>query len=226
MDKPRRTGVQLALACLGVFHAEAALADDAIDWSGWYFGASLNSYATTLRETEVTLPGGGFSAAYDYTGDGLGFGLHVGRAWQRDALTYGFELGASTGESLAAEINSPGFEYFYDTSLIFSVKGRVGYAVLPRTQIFAVAGLSAGNLGFDWTQNGTRATGQVWSTGYVVGFGVEQRVGDRDAIRFGLDYTRRDSGDFSAPAILPDLGYSNELEQVTISIGFTHYFGD
>lgn len=226
MDRPRRGTAHLAVACLATLSAGAAAAEDATDWSGWYVGATLNSYATTLSETEVTLPGGAFSAAYDYTGDGLGFGLHVGRAWQREALTYGFELGASTGERVAAEINSPGFEYFYDTSLIFSLKGRVGYAVLPRTQVFAVAGLSAGNLDFDWTQNGIRETGQVWTTGYVVGLGVEQRLGARDAIRFGLDYTRRDSGDFSAPGILPGLGYSNELEQVTISIGFTHYFGD
>ena len=206
--------------------AGTAVAEEPGDWSGWYLGATLDSYAVTLRETEVDLPGGTFSGQYDYTGDGLGFGLHAGRLWQRESMTYGLEFGVSTGPSVAAEINSPGNTYFYDAGLMLALKGRVGYVVRPKTHLFATAGLSMGNLDYNWTTAGVPDSGRVWSQGFTLGLGVEQRIGERDALRFGIDYLRRDSDDFAAPTILPDVGYSNEWEQVTVSVGFTHFFGD
>jgi opacity protein-like surface antigen len=222
--RSRRTGPAL-LAC-ALLGPAAALAEEHADWSGWYLGATLDSYAVTLTETEVTLPGGALSDQYDYSGDGLGFGLHTGRLWQRDAMTYGFEIGVSTGPSAAADINSPGNTYFYDAGLILALKARVGYVVRPKTHIYASAGLSMGNIDWDWTTSGVPESGRVWSQGYTLGLGIEQRIGKQDALRVGIDYLRRDSDDFTAPTILPGVGYSNEWEQVTVSVGFTHFFGD
>jgi opacity protein-like surface antigen len=221
-----RRQIGAALLVGGTVAAGAAAAEEAGDWAGWYLGATLDSYAVTLSETEVTLPGGTFSDQYDYSGDGLGFGLMTGRLWQRDAVTYGFEIGVSTGPSAAADINSPDNTYFYDAGLMLALKARVGYVVRPKTHLFASAGLSMGNLDYDWTTAGVPESGRVWSQGYTLGLGVEQRIGDQDALRFGIDYLRRDSDDFSAPTILPGVGYSNEWEQVTVSVGFTHFFGD
>jgi opacity protein-like surface antigen len=210
----------------GATLATGAVAEEAADWSGWYLGATLDSYAVTLGETEVTLPGGAFSDQYDYSGDGVGFGLLVGRLWQRDTLAYGFEIGVSTGPTASAALNSPGNTYFYDAGLMLALQGRVGYVVRPETLLFAKAGLTMGNLEYDWTTAGVPESGRVWSQGFTLGVGIEQRIGEQDALRFGLDYLRRDSDDFTAPTILPGFGYSNEWEQVTVSIGFTHYFGD
>jgi opacity protein-like surface antigen len=206
--------------------AGPAAAEEAGDWSGWYLGATLDSYAVTLRETEVDLPGGTFSDQYGYSGDGLGFGLHAGRLWQREAMTYGFEFGVSTGPSVAYDFNIPDNTYFYDAGLMLALKARVGYVVRPQTHVFATAGLSMGNIDYDWTTAGVPDSGRVWSQGFTLGLGVEQRIGARDALRVGIDYLRRDSDDFAVPTILPGVGYSNEWEQVTVSVGFTHFFGD
>jgi outer membrane immunogenic protein len=221
-------GVTAGAAVVGVsiLSAGGAAAQDAVGWTGWYLGGAIEGYSSSLTEDETTDPGGVLTGQFAYSGDGFGAGLFAGRNWQHDTLIYGVEVGAMTGPSLSADINSVLETYTYDPGLMLSVKGRAGYLVRPDTLVFASAGLSMGNLDYDWTVLGQSESGTVWTQGYSVGFGVERQFGEGNALRLGVDYIRRDSDSFRTPAILPGFSYSNDLEQVAVSVGFVHYFGD
>ena len=212
--------------CLSILSADAAVAQEAVTWTGWYLGGAIEGYSSSLTEDETTDPGGVLTGQFAYSGDGIGAGLFAGRNWQRDTLIYGVEVGASTGQSLTADINSALETYTYDAGLMLSVRGRAGYLVRPDTLVYASAGLSMGNLDYDWSVFGQSESGSVWTQGYSLGLGVERQFGEGNALRLGIDYTRRDSDSFQTPTILPGFSYSNDLEQVAVSVGFVHYFGD
>ncbi|MGI1661304.1 outer membrane protein [Palleronia sp. KMU-117] len=211
-----------------VVMAGGAAAQDAAGWDGWYLGASLDAYAANLTEDEVFTASGTPTGQFAYSGDGVGASFFTGRNWQRDAMVYGVEFGVTTGRSVAADINSSTSSYFYDTGPMLGVKGRAGYLVRPDTLVFASAGLSVGNLNYNWRVNGVQERGDVWSQGYSLGLGVERQIGNGNALRLGLDYLQRDSDDFTTPSIpaLADYTYSNTYDEVSVSVGFTHYFGD
>jgi opacity protein-like surface antigen len=208
--------------------AGSATAQDATGWEGWYLGATLDAYAANVTEDEVFLDSGALTGEFAYSGDGVGASFFTGRNWQRDAMVYGVEFGVTTGRSVSADINSPTSSYFYDAGPMLGVKGRAGYLVRPDTLVFASAGLSVGNLDYDWRVADQQERGNVWSQGYSIGLGVERQIGDGNALRLGLDYLRRDSDDFTTLTIpaLADYSYSNTYDEVSISVGFTHYFGD
>jgi hypothetical protein len=218
------SGALAAAAYLGL--VQGAVAQDTPVWSGWYIGGTVQGYSASLTEDETVSSTGALNGVFSYSGDGLAAGLLTGRNWQRDDLVYGFEVSASTGQSVTADINTPDVIFAYDAGLMLGLVGRAGYLVRPDTLVFASAGLSMGNLDYDWTVFGQTESGQVWSQGYSLGIGVERQFGEGNALRLGLDYVSRDSDDFSTPTILPGLTYSNDLDQVAVSIGFIHYFGD
>jgi hypothetical protein len=217
-------GVLAVVAYLGL--VQGAAAQDAPVWTGWYIGGTLQGYSVALTEDETVSSTGALNGRFSYSGDGVAAGLLTGRNWQHHDMLYGFEVSASTGQSVTADINSANATFSYDAGLMLGVVGRAGYLVRPDTFVFASAGLSMGNLDYDWTVLGQTESGQVWTQGYSLGIGVEHQFGEGNALRLGLDYISRESDDFTTPTILPGLTYSNELEEVAVSIGFIHYFGD
>lgn len=193
------------------------------EWSGWYAGAAVSGYRAEIAETERVAATGALSAVYGYTGDGAAVGLHVGHNWQRDDTVFGLDFGLRTGEEVSL-VFGPNDIFIYETDVILDLKGRFGYLFHPQTMVFGTAGVSMGSLTYDWVSAGTPETGSVGTFGYTIGVGVERLVGSNGAFRVSVDYHDRDSRSFET-TILPGFSYDNAYRSVSLSVGYSFFFG-
>ena len=184
-------------------------------WTGFYAGvnagAAFGNHGGALRPNFTT------TETFGSSKDDTGFvgGAQIGYNWQTGAFVYGLEadadylgLGNSGSFSQTSSVFVPGgtFQAKRDSGdgFLGTLRGRVGYAVIPRMLLYATGGLAYGQIGSNYTgASFTNLAGTVTNTytasgnddfrvGYAVGAGVEYAITDR--ITAKIEYLYADLG--------------------------------
>lgn len=202
----------LAVVALAVAATPALAQDD--DWTGFYAGVS-GGLDQTRSATNVTLGGAWSSEAASlrdfFAGNmaerqrdnGYNLGAQIGYNYQTGALVLGIEaetsyLGGSETVSSgalrypASATLSYTFTNAIDPKWISSIKGKAGVA-FGNTLVYAEGGYAAAKAKFATTASSNAnylKAGELTKTldGYIVGGGVEQRLGDNLSARLSYNY--------------------------------------
>jgi outer membrane immunogenic protein len=171
-------------------------------WTGFYAGANVGAaFGTTggaLRPNFTTSTGFGDSK------DGTGFvgGGQIGYNWQSGQLVYGIEADADYlglnnkgAFSMTSSVLTPGGTFTATRGtgdgFLGTVRGRIGYAVLPRLLVYGTGGLAYGEFGSNYKSaaffNTAGVATDIFTTsgsndirvGYTVGGGLEYAFTDR-----------------------------------------------
>jgi outer membrane immunogenic protein len=186
------------------FYTKAATENSltAYDWSGWYVGAhagfdwgrSRVSDNGVLTEPSVPM-------------DGAIGGLLAGVNWKHDALIFGLEADISAsglrGHGTVPAIVVPNQ---YDVNLSGNVRGRLGFAVVPRTMLFVAAGVALAN--FEFRENSGPNSVKSALSGWTAGAGVDQAFTNNIIGRFEYLYADYGNKNFSvSPANVYNIGF-------------------
>lgn len=190
-------GLLTAFLCLPALAQDAASLAQ-VDWSGLSFGFAL-----------ATPRGGNYwredSSGLELVSDpwnGSAMVVSLGRDWQKGKLTYGAQLSYGDGRYTA----EPGDALFIncagcatEASDVLTLTGRVGFAA-GQTRFFATGGAARANVTATNTF-GLQVLADTAKTGWTLGVGVEQLVGD--GLSLAVSYDRVDLGTLPLPAYLP-----------------------
>ena len=206
----------LAMIALGLgLAASPALAQDEDNWTGFYAGIH-GGLDQTRSATNVTL-GGAWSTeaaplreffagnmAERQRNDGYNLGAQIGYNYQTGPLVLGIEaetsyLGGSETVSRgplrypASATLSYTFTNTVDPKWVSSIKGKAGIA-LGKTLIYAEGGYASAKAKFATTATSNAnylKAGELTETmdGYIVGGGIEQRLGGNLSARLSYNYT-------------------------------------
>ena len=187
--------------------APAQNTSDIYDWSGWYVGAHAGfdwgrarvSNNGVLTESSVPM-------------DGAIGGLLAGINWQHDALIFGLEadIGASAlrGHGTVAAI-VPIVPNQYDVDLSGNIRGRLGFAVVPRTLLFAAAGVALAN--FEFRENSGPNSVKSALIGWTAGAGVDHAFTNNFIGRFEYLYADYGNRNFNAsPSDFYNIGFRTQ----------------
>lgn len=186
-----------AFLCLPAFAQEAAPPAE-VDWSGLSFGFAL---ATPREGNFWRRASDGLELEPD-PWEGSAMVLSLGRDWQKGKLTYGAQISYGSGR-YAAE---PGDGLFINcagcgtqASDVLTLTGSIGFAA-GQTRFFATGGTARANVTATNTF-GLQVIADTAMTGWTLGVGVEQLVGD--GLSLALSYDRVDLGTLPLPDYLP-----------------------
>jgi opacity protein-like surface antigen len=195
-----RSGL-LAVSLLAFAPSYSALAQDPAeptDWSGLSFGFAL----ATPRDGNFWREASSGLALESDAWEGSAMVLSLGRDWQRGNLTYGAQVSYGDG----SYTSEPGDAVFIscagcatEASDVLTLTGRVGFAT-GQTHIFANGGLARANVVATNTF-GLQLLADTAMTGWTIGVGVEQRIGD--GLSLAVSYDRVDLGTLPLPVYLP-----------------------
>ena len=221
--------------------ASPALADDEADWTGFYAGVH-GGFNQTRSATDVTLGGAWSTEAASLRGfvannmaerqrdDGYNLGAQIGYNYQTGSLVLGVEAdtsflpGSETVSSGALRVpRTPTLSYTFTNSInakrMSSIKAKAGVA-FGNTLIY-------GEGGWAWTKArfGTTVTssgnylkaGELEKTmdGFVVGGGLEQRLGDNLSVRLSYNYADQGTATY-ATAYRPGSAFTSPAYSETV----------
>lgn len=236
--------------------ASPALAQDDEDWTGFYAGVhgGLNQ---TRSATDVAL-GGAWStetaALRDfYAGnmaarqrdDGYNFGAQIGYNFQTGPLVLGIEAETSflPGSETVSRgpLRYPGsstlsytFTNTVDVKNTSWIKAKAG-AALGSTLVYAEGGYASGKVNFATTATSNAnylkaGSLEKWMQGYVVGGGIEQRLGDNLSARVSYNYTDmgsetyttsyRPGSSFTSPAYTETVTQDVRLHLIKVGLNY------
>jgi outer membrane immunogenic protein len=189
-----------AATCLPARAEDPATADTA-DWSGYHFGFALgtprgdNTWRQSTDGQELA-PG-------DWKGSAMV--LSFGRDWQSDQMTYGAQISYGEGSYTAvptdfAFISCPSCRT--TASDLLRLTGRVGFAT-GQTHLFASGGFARANV-LATRLSGLLVDANTTMTGWTLGFGVEQRIGEN--LSLAVSYDHVDFGTLPLPTYVPPNG--------------------
>lgn len=173
-------------------------AASAVDWSGLYLGFSLatprddNAWRQASDGLEL-LPG---------PWEGGAMVLSLGRDWQKGNLTYGTQLSFGNGDIIARPEDAAFINCVTcatEVGNLLTLTGRVGFAT-GKTHLFATGGLAQGTVTATYS-GGVEVFGNTRMTGWTLGFGVEQHLGD--GLSLAASFDRVDLGTLAIPDYLP-----------------------
>lgn len=235
--------------------ANPALADEESDWTGAYIG--VHAGYTNIKSDSVPVLSGQWtteSAALQaevvnqwtasQTVENMHFGAQLGYNADVGGVVAGLEgdftLHNGSDDLVRGPIAAPSPSYTYgnhiDPKYSFSVRGKLGIP-LGKTLIYATGG-------WGWTKaevaadivssGGYTKEGRLNTTfdGYIVGGGIEQKVGSNASVR--LEYTYADQGDvtyatvyrtgstFVSPAYTET--FTQDLRMHQVRIGLNYHF--
>jgi outer membrane immunogenic protein len=181
------------------------VANSVYDWSGLYVG--LQAARGFNGEAKV--------AGYTLNADGYSAGVTGGYNIQSGAFVYGIEGDLSVG-NINAERTISGVTVRLEPKYFGTVRGRVGYA-FDNILVFATGGaylqqakLNVVNYGSD-TQ---------WTTGWVVGAGVEYGITKAISAKAEYLYVKTGKQDYTLPGVGPgSFGVGAESSQNIGRIG-------
>lgn len=190
-------GLLTVILCQASF-AEEPVSTGTVDWSGPYLGFSLatprdgNSWRQASDGLEL-VPG---------PWQGGAMVLSLGQTWQKGSLTYGAQLSFGNGDIIArpedaAFINC--VSCATEVGNLLTLTGRVGFA-MGQTQLFATGGVARGTVTTTYS-GGAELFGNTAMTGWTLGIGVEQNIGD--GLSIAASYDRVDLGTMAIPDYLP-----------------------
>lgn len=187
--------------------APAQNASDIYDWSGWYVGAHAGFDWGRARVSD-----NGVLTESSVPMDGAIGGVLAGVNWQRDALILGLEadIGASAlrGHGTIAAV-VPIVPNQYDVDLSGNIRGRMGFAVVPRTMLFAAAGVALAN--FEFHENSGPNSVKSVLTGWSAGAGVDHAFTNNLIGRFEYLYAVYGNRNFNvSPTDVYNIGFRTQ----------------
>ncbi|MCW3837930.1 outer membrane protein [Sphingomonas canadensis] len=237
-----------ALACV----ASPALAQEEPVWNGVYVGVQ-GGYGHSTSDSEVTLSGAWASESQslrdrvvadlsnDQGADSALYGVHIGYNYQGNSpLVLGVEADFTKvdgGDTLTtASAGTPNYSFINitDPDYTISLRARAGYGA-GKTLIYATGGWawSRVDLGAEITSDGGYSKAALVKAdldGFVVGGGVEQRIGSNLSAR--IEYLYSDQGDvtyttayrpgsaFTSPAYTETLNQDFRSHQVRVGLSY------
>jgi outer membrane immunogenic protein len=158
--------------------------------TGWTVGA-LAGYSHQLNNRVVLGLEGDFSWA------------NIDGAIQKTAICSGFGIGSP--------VPNCSYEQSQKLQWLATLRGRLGFSIIPDTVIYGTAGLAAGRVRFSHAVHTTgfvgtfdaAASGAKTKTGWVIGTGIESWIAPNWIVR--LEYLHYDLGTISstAPILAP-----------------------
>lgn len=195
--RPNRLAAGLLVLALSS-PAVAEGPDTPVDWSGLSFGFAL----ATPRDGNFWRQASDGLELESAPWEGSAMVLSLGHDWQKGMLTYGAQLAYGNGKYSA----QPGDAEFIscagcatEAADVFTLTGRIGIAA-GQTRVFATGGVARANVTATNTF-GLQAYADTEMTGWTLGFGVEQQIGD--GLSLAVSYDRVDLGTLPLPAYLP-----------------------
>lgn len=240
--------------------ANPALADDETDWSGAYIGihagyTSLKSDSTPVLsgtwtsesaalQSEVVA---GWSAKQSL--ENANFGAQLGYNYDAGGVVLGLEgdFTLVNGSDVfrrgpIATVVTPALSYTYgntiDPKYSASVRAKIGVP-LGQTLVYAHGGwaLTRAEIGADILSNGGYSKAVLQNetfNGYIVGGGLEQKLGTNASVR--LEYSYTDQGDksyvtiyqpgstFAPPAFNYTETFTQDLRMHLVKVGLNYHF--
>jgi outer membrane immunogenic protein len=195
-------------------YTKAPVLPSAFDWSGFYVGGHLGYDWGRTRVVD-----NGVLTESSVPMNGIIGGALAGYNWQLGSFVYGLEgdVGFSNliGHGIVVApppppppVVLPPNQYKVDFS--GNIRGRIGYAVLPQTLLYAAGGLALAN--FDFRENGGPTGASNLLTGWTVGAGIDQAFTRNFIGR--LEYLYADYGhkDFTiAPGDIYNIGFKSQI---------------
>ena len=134
-------------------------------------------------------------------------GVQFGYDWQSGMMVYGavgaLQFGDVTDRQQGKSRTPAVYTIERKMDNYATLAGRVGYLAQPNTLVYGLAGVAMGKVDFAYSQPGSAATtvtsgGQKNRFGYVIGFGVENKVTEQVSIGLEYTYVNMGSNDFQA----------------------------
>ncbi len=124
----------------------------------------------------------------------LEYAVRAGFDWQMDTLVFGVlgEIGKTDASSSVTAFSTTPASYTITREIdyIANLRGRIGFTATPTTLVYGTAGVAYAKLDNSFTTtntaNSSTPRGEEDSWGYVLGFGVEQKLGRNFSI--GVEY--------------------------------------
>jgi len=139
----------------------------------------------------------------------LELSIRGGFDWQMDTLVVGLvgEIGTTDYTSSATAFSTTPASYTFNREIEFlaDLRGRIGFTATPTTLVYGTGGVSYAQLDTSFvttnTANGVDRSGlDEDSFGYVLGLGVEQKLGRNFSI--GVEYLYREFEDESTVRLI------------------------
>lgn len=188
-------------------------------WAGSYGGASLGySFAgddevgLAVYDDETLL--GRRNGLSDVELSGATVGLHLGYRWHRLNWVYGPELAIEGGAvDDRGEFGLDGDTASVESAInyVVSIAFKAGYLMAPDTLIYGSLGAAHGDFDYILSSGGDSATRGYDRLGYVMGLGVEHRLGARTSIFGEYQYRQFGSEDVRF------MGGDSDLSVVTVT---------
>lgn len=161
------------------------------DWVGGYAGATLG-YAFG-GDDDVGLFDGttNLGRLGKLELDGANAGIRAGYLWQYSRWVFGPEIGYEAGnikDSFGFDDGLSGGEFKGKAKDVIALRVKSGYAVSPETLIYGIAGVASGKFEYSAEGAGQSFKDDFRTTGYIVGFGAEQKLTDMMSITAEYEY--------------------------------------
>ena len=187
-------------------------------WTGLYAGvnagAAFGNHGAALRPNFTT------TETFGKSKDDVGFvgGAQIGYNWQNGAFVYGLEAdadylglnnGGSYSQTSSVFVPNGTFSAKRDSGdgFLGTVRGRVGYAVIPRMLVYATGGLAYGQVGSNYTSASFTNLAGVTTANFTANGNDDIRIGY--AVGGGVEYALTDRISAKAEYIYADLGKKN-----------------
>jgi outer membrane immunogenic protein len=191
------TAPALAADVGGPFPGYMPVAAPVFTWTGFYAGLNLGGGTATATSTDPTFGGSSSSSATGVIGGG-----QIGGNVQEGSFVWGLELdGQGSWQSKTTNANLFGVALSETDSIPWfaTVRGRLGYALMPGWLVYATAGGA-------WIDAKATVTASVpgfsastgWETshaGWVAGVGLESAINPNWSWK--IEYIYIDTGTFS-----------------------------
>lgn len=170
------------------------------DWAGAYGGAALGYSFGGNDEVGLDLYSGGAlldraTGLTELELSGVTADLHAGYRWQRGNWVFGPELSIEGGSvDDASDFTYDGEAGRIESSINYlaTLTMKTGYLVSPATMVYGSAGLAYGNFSYDLTGPDGSGSDDYSANGYVLGLGVERKIGGNLSVF--AEYQYRDYG--------------------------------
>ncbi|MGO9486916.1 MAG: outer membrane protein [Rhodomicrobium sp.] len=152
------------------------------NWTGFYAGVN-GGYAWSNTNDQLAL-GGGFGGVAPEGGFGGG---QIGYNVQRDRIVFGIEADIQGGSIGGSGTDVFGDPYKSELDYFGTVRGRLGYA-FDRALVYATGGLAYGEVKNSASPLGVPFSIDNTAVGYVLGGGVEYKVGGAWSVKGEYQY--------------------------------------
>lgn len=197
------------------------------DWTGPYAGIRISGYREN-GDYEYTCPACAAPATAEMKGWGWAGGFEAGYNYQYESMVLGLEGTWEFGGKVAKN-DDPTQSTYLKLNHIATLRARAGLA-LDDTLLYALGGAAFvkstwGTTDFP-TGSGESAKDSAWSTGFVVGAGVQHAFTDRVSGRLEYTYLALPKTEYSPTNSSGTLAVEHDFKGIhAVSVGLDYNFG-